>query len=104
MQRFDEDGNGKLDLGEFRSLVGELRRYEARGGRVAPAPAPATRTSGVTVGSADYWGHVEDIFRTFDKDGSGCLDLGEFLQMMGLSPEVLCALCNLAYAILGVQS
>jgi hypothetical protein len=67
MRRFDEDGNGKLELTEFRALVGELRRYQIGGGRDPDRPLVA---SGVTVGAADYWEQsVPATFKRFDRDG-----------------------------------
>eukprot|EP00965_Chrysotila_dentata_P020135 666406-Pleurochrysis_carterae.AAC.1 len=57
IRRFDKDGDGRLGLREFKSLVQELCRYQqsVQGGEGAAAVSEQVRRA----------------FALFDKDGSG---------------------------------
>ena len=58
MAKWDEDGDGLLELPEFRGLVHELRERKAGGRKSAPAGAPAATKKGSRGGPEDKKGVV----------------------------------------------
>jgi Ca2+-binding EF-hand superfamily protein len=80
LSRYDTDGNGRLSLPEFSLLVTELRAFQQQS-----AAPPTQQTPDSAAGAHETVGQV---FRRFDTDGSGDIDVAgskQALNALGLS-------------------
>jgi Ca2+-binding EF-hand superfamily protein len=93
LAKYDQDHNKRLDKQEFRQLVKDLKRFQehASTGDGAPQPPPLPAAIVSTSGTGETVGAV---FRRFDADGSGSIDLGELraaLPALGLPVDTAAA-------------
>ena len=102
LSKYDADGNRSIDLDEFTRLVGDLQianekrlrdrrrgAYEAASAPPGMAPTgagvprPAHVIRDATNPGADPWQmSVGQVFHSFDKDGSGDIDVAELLPAL----------------------
>ena len=78
LSRFDADKNGKLEIGEFRALVKQLKGFQlttSGSGGAVPQPAAA---GAVELKTDD----ILRVFQHYDRDGSGDIDVGELREAL----------------------
>ena len=81
MSRYDADRSGTIDLQEFRTLVAEVQAYLRQSG--SGSVARAVRAAQPTTGSSTWWSEVPRVFREFDRDQNGSMDLRELRDALG---------------------
>jgi len=90
LHAYDKSKTGGLEFVEFRALVGELRACEVAAGRPAlkrqpdayrqlVADAPAATPEAAPAAPVD---ELEQAFRKYDNDNSGCIDTKEFMAIL----------------------
>lgn len=84
LAKFDKDGSGRLEMNEFRALVKELKRFQGAPSAVATprVASAAAATAPPPPPPAATGADVEAVFRRFDTDKSGDIDVAELRQAL----------------------